>query len=97
MYQNVLLTKVAQMMILMSIRTVMTLSLSQVVEQVALPITKFHNSALILTLTRLQKTLQIVTRNHYLQILLRNKKLITRKYLLSHYLALPKLLLDLKS
>lgn len=97
MYQNVLLTKVAQMMILMSIRTVMTLSLSQVVEQVALPITKFHNSALILTLTRLQKTLQIVTRNHYLQILLRNKKLITRKYLLSHYPALPKLLLDLKS
>ena len=97
MNQNVQLSKVAQMMILMSIRTVMMLPLSQVVMRVALPITKFHNSALILTLTRLQKTLQIVTRNHYLQILPRSRKLITRKYLLSHYLALPKPHLDSKS
>ena len=97
MNQNVLLTKVAQMMILMSKRTVMTLPLSQVVVQVALPITNFHNSALILTLTRWQKTLQIVTRNHNLQILPQNKKLITRKYQLSHYPALPKQRLDSKS
>ena len=97
MNQNVLPTKVAQMMTLMSTRTVMTLPLSRVVVQVALPITKSHNSALILTLTRLQKTLQIVTRNHYLKILPLNKKGTTRKYLLSRYPALPKLLLDLKS
>ena len=97
MNQNVLPTKVAQMMILKLIRTVMTLSLSRVVVQVALPITKFYNSALTLTLTRLQKTLQIVTRNHYLQIPPQSKMPITKKYLLSHFLVLLKLHLDLKS